>query len=110
MSGIDPEVEFARDRLTPGGLRVTYDDGQNVRVDGMAPCPWCGPKADARKGPYIQTWSIYKPDVDARTVCPICHVSTTRDYQTATHDPTGRDVTRDLAIEKAVERWNRRSE
>lgn len=72
MGGIDPEVEFARDRLTPNGLRVTYDDGQNVRVDGMAPCPWCGPKADARKMPYIQTWSIYKPDVDARTVCPIC--------------------------------------
>ena len=109
MSGIDPEVEFACDRTTIGGLRVTYDDGQNVRAEGMEPCPWCGPQEDTHLRPYVQVGGVLRPSYEARVVCPVCHVATARVW----HDPayvlgTDENVTRDLAIEKAVKRWNER--
>lgn len=53
MSAVDPRAEFACDRETVGGLRVVYDDGQNVRVEGMAPCPWCG---EVRDDPYLRPY------------------------------------------------------
>lgn len=109
MSGVDPEVGFARDRATPGGLRVTHDDGQNVRVEGMGPCPWCGPAGRPDLRPYVQVRGVYRPSMEARVVCPVCHAATAMDRQ----DPayvlaTDEDVTLDLAIERAVKRWNRR--
>ena len=57
MSAVDPRAEFACDRETIGGLRVVYDDGQNVRVEGMAPCPWCG---EVRDDPHL------RPDAEAQ--------------------------------------------
>lgn len=109
MSGIEPEIEFACDRETPGGLRVTYDDGQNVRVEGVAPCPWCGPAGRPDLRPYVQVRGTFRPSCEARVVCPTCHVATTHVWQDPAHVlATDEDVTRDLAIEKAVNRWNRR--
>ena len=89
MSGIDPEIVLACDRTTIGGLHVTYDDG-HLR-------------------PYVQVSGVLRPSYEARVVCPVCHVATARVW----HDPayvlgTDENVTRDLAIEKAVKRWNER--
>lgn len=88
---------------------VTYDDGQNARVDGMMPCPFCGPH-DGSLAPFVQ----YGPEwgdgsMDARVVCPVCHVATTR----ATGSPwtvaaTGERVSKWLAIMGAVRLWNTR--
>lgn len=109
MSGIDPEVEFACDRTTIGGLRVTYDDGQNVRAEGMEPCPWCGPQEDTHLRPYVQVGGVLRPSYEARVVCPVCHVATARSWQDSEYVlGTDDNVTRDLAIEKAANRWNRR--
>lgn len=92
-----------------GDLLVIYDDGQNVRVDGMEPCPWCGPQDRLDLRPYVQVSQIFKPSVEARVVCPMCHVATVHDWQNETRlIATNEDVTRDLAIEKAVGRWNDR--
>lgn len=66
-------------RKTPNGLHVTYDDGRNVHVAELRECPWCG-------------------------------VATTRVWRNKTTlAKTGEDVTRDLAIEEAVNLWNERS-
>ena len=95
-------------RTTPNGLRVTYDDGRNVRVAEMRGCPWCG-KAEGFE-PYVQTSDFMRGYAEARVVCASCHVSTTRVYRDKTTlVETGEDVTRDLAIEAAVNLWNERS-
>lgn len=96
-------------RETPGGVRVTYDDGQNVRVEGMAPCPWCGPVDGETRRPYVQVSRVRSED-EARAVCPVCHAATAHVGPAArTFDRGGRELTRDLAIEMAVERWNGRA-
>lgn len=109
MSAVDPRAEFACDRETIGGLRVVYD-GQNVRVEGMAPCPWCG---EVRDDPYlrhyVQVSGVHRPSYEARAVCPTCHAATATEWA----DPayvlgTDRNVTRDRAVERAVARWNDR--
>lgn len=96
-------------RTTVNGLHVTSDDGQNVRVGEMRECPWCG-RAEGLE-PYVQTWDLGADYAEARVVCASCHASTTRLWQNRTElVGTGEDVTRDLAIEKAVAAWNRRAE
>lgn len=95
-------------RETPGGLHVTYDDGQNVHVEEMWPCPWCGLREMERDRPYVQVSSVYLMP-DARVVCPRCHASTPHVGPSCpTYDRGGRNVTRDIAVEMAVERWNSR--
>lgn len=86
---------------------VTYDDGQNARVEGMEPCPFCGPQSGPL-APYVQ----YGPEwgdgsMDARVVCPVCHVATTRAYgEPWTIRATGERVAKWLAIMEAVRLWN----
>lgn len=91
-------------RTTPNGLHVTSCGESVVTVAELRECPFCG----ARR-PFVQTRE-FAGTVDARVVCGLCHVSTRR----ATADgcksaETGEDVTRDIAIEMAAARWNRRN-
>lgn len=96
---------------TPHGLRVSYDDGQTVWVEGIEPCPWCGPRDRFKQRPFIQTHRLGDWFVDARVVCPMCHVATSDESEVkAYRKDGGEDVTRDLAIEKAYWKWNRRGE
>lgn len=68
-------------------------------------CPFCGGK------PYVQTFES-EDFAEARVVCSSCHVSTSREYSggRTTWEPTGDDLTRFVAIEKAIEAWNARHE
>lgn len=86
---------------------VTYDDGQNVMVEGMEPCPFCGTQSGPL-APYVQ----YGPEwadgsMDARVVCGRCHVATAR----VTGEPwtvraTGENLAKWMAIMGAVRLWN----
>lgn len=84
-----------------------YDDnGQTTCSRQLLTCPFCGGRA------WIQYWP-YPDDMgcEARVVCGSCHVSTSRDFESGrtTYLPTGEDITRLLAIEKAIQTWNRRA-
>lgn len=86
-----------------------YDDGQNVRTDMEKECPWCGPQ-EGSSAPYVQVF--YPQDstfAEARVVCPVCHVATSREWvHRTTRVSDGKDVTRDLVVEAAVAKWNAR--
>lgn len=82
------------------------DTGQTTNSRQLLPCPFCGGRA------WIQYWPY--PDgmgYEARVVCGGCHVSTSRDFESGrtTYLLTGEDITRLLAIEKAIQTWNRRA-
>lgn len=103
MIGIDiEEIEAVRES-------VTYDDGQNMRVRGMEPCPFCGP-LDGPLAPFVQ----YGPEwgdgsMDARVVCGCCHVATSRESAPRiTVVDTGENVTKYAAVAFAVQKWNKR--
>ena len=81
------------------------DNGQTCESSMLAPCPFCGCET-----PYVQTSSIGDCTEEARVVCPSCHVATTRDGQSWRVSYRGDDVTRTLAIGRAISRWNRRAE
>ena len=96
-------------RKTPNGLHVTYDDGRNVHVAELRECPWCGGELEGCE-PYVQTCGFMANYDEARVVCPSCGVATTRVWhEKATTAKTDGNVTRDLAIEEAVNLWNERS-
>ena len=88
---------------------ITYDDGQNVRVEGMAPCPWCGPR-EGHQAPFVQVGPEWAGGtIDSRVVCGCCHVATSHEScQRLTRTDTGEDVTRLAAIAMSVKKWNRR--
>ena len=88
---------------------ITYDDGQNVRVDGMESCPWCGHQEYGSQ-PYVQVGPEWGGGgIDARVVCPVCHVATSHEYSPRMWvTATGEDVTRLNAIALAVFKWNHR--
>lgn len=88
---------------------ITYDDGQNVRVDGVEPCPWCGPQEYGSQ-PYVQVGPEWGGGgIDARVVCPVCHVATSHEYSPRMLvTATGEDVTRLNAIALSVFKWNHR--
>lgn len=89
---------------------ITYDDGQNVFLDGMKACPWCGEQTDESLRPYVQVGPTWAGGlVDARAVCPVCHVSTTRVTAAKVVSlASGEDVTRLAAIASARGLWNGR--
>ena len=92
-------------RLRAVEASLVDDNGQTAYSTMLDPCPFCGGRA------WIQYWP-YPDDMgyEARVVCGDCHVSTSRDYQSGrtTYLPTGEDITRLLAIERAIQTWNRR--
>lgn len=96
------EIEAVRDA-------ITYDDGQNVRVEGMAPCPWCGPQ-EGHLMPFVQVGPEWAGGmIDSRVVCGCCHVATSHEScQRLTRTDTGEDVTRLAAIAMSVKKWNDR--
>ena len=94
----DPSMETVR-RIRES---VTKDTGQVVESDLLLPCPFCGAR------PYVQVHELDDTCVEARVVCPRCHVSTRREYQSWKVSFMGDDLTRTLAIGRAISSWSRR--
>ena len=95
----DPSMETVR-RIRAS---VTSDTGQVVESDMLLDCPFCGAT------PYVQVHELDETCVEARVVCPSCHVSTTREHQSWKVGYLGDDLTRTLAIGRAISSWNRRA-
>lgn len=122
-----PTIEEALERMTPeqiaeaearmGRLRAlaaTFEDdtGQTFYTSALLPCPFCGAGSDPDgPRPWVQTSDALSGVWEARVVCGGCHVSTPREWVSCpvTYLPTGEDITRLLAVEKAVGAWNRRA-
>ena len=96
----DPDMETVR-RIRAS---VTSDTGQVVESDLLEPCPFCGAR------PYVQVHELGETCVEARVVCPSCHVSTTRECQSWRVWFGEDELTRTLAIGRAISLWNRRAE
>ena len=96
----DPSMETVR-RIRES---VTKDTGQVVESGLLEPCPFCGGT------PYVQTYELGETCVEARVVCPMCHVSTRRECQSWRVWFGEDELTRTLAIGRAISGWNRRSE
>ena len=96
----DPSMETVR-RIRAS---VTSDTGQVVESDLLLDCPFCGGR------PYVQVHELGETCVEARVVCPSCHVSTARETQSWRVWHGADDLTRTLAIGRAISSWNRRAE
>ena len=104
MPGIPRTIAEDPDMGTVRRIRasIVSDTGQVVESDLLKPCPFC-------KGrPYIQTYELGETCVEARVVCPSCHVSTTREYQSWRVWHGDDELTRTLAMGRAISAWNRR--
>ena len=108
MPGIPRNVSEQPDMATVERIRdsIGEDNGQTLRSSMLLPCPFCGAE------PFVQTHGLGDYSVGARVVCPRCHVATSSEYMSwrMTYLPTGEDITRLLAIGKAISSWNRRAE
>lgn len=105
------ESESKMERLR--ALAATFEDdtGQTLYTSALLPCPFCGAGSDPDgPRPWVQTSDAISGGWEARVVCGGCHVSTSREWVAGpvTYLPTGEDITRLLAVEKAVASWNRR--
>lgn len=94
----DPDMETVR-RIRAS---IVSDTGQVVESEMLETCPFCGGR------PYIQTHDLGGACVEARVVCAGCHVSTVRECQSWRVLYGGDDLTRTLAIGRAISMWNRR--
>lgn len=94
----DPDMETVR-RIRAS---ITKDTGQVVESEMLETCPFCGGR------PHIQTHDLGGACVDARVVCRRCHVSTVWERQSWRVLYGGDDLTRTLAIGRAISMWNRR--
>ena len=94
----DPDMETVR-RIRAS---IVSDTGQVVESDMLRPCPFCGAR------PYVQVHELDETCVEARVVCPSCHVSTTREYQSWRVWHRDDELTRTLAMGRAISLWNRR--
>lgn len=106
MPGIPRTIAEDPDMGTVRCIRasITSDTGQVVESDLLLPCPFCGGR------PYIQTYELGDTCSEARVVCPRCHVATRREYQSWRVLYGDDDITRTLAIGRAISLWNRRAE
>lgn len=107
MTGIPRNIAENPDMEVVGRIRESLrnDTGQTCESDMLLPCPFCG--CDR---PFVQTHDFGEFTEEARVVCPSCHVATTREFQSWRVSYAGDDLTRTLAIGRAVSLWNRRSE
>ena len=96
----DPSMETVR-RIRAS---VTKDTGQVVESDLLLDCPFCGAR------PYVQVHELGDTCVEARVVCPSCHVSTVRECQSWRVWNGDDELTRTLAMGRAISAWNRRAE
>ena len=105
MPGIPRTIAEAPDMATIQRIRasITADTGQVVESDLLEPCPFCGGR------PYIQVHELCETSIEARAVCRDCHVSTAGEYQSWRVWRGGDELTRTLAIGRAISSWNRRS-
>ena len=106
MPGIPRNIAENPDMGTVRRIRasVTSDTGQVVESDLLLPCPMCGGR------PWVQVHEMDETCVEARVVCAGCHVSTVREYQSWRVWHGDDELTRTLAIGRAISLWNRRSE
>ena len=106
MQGIPRTIADEPDMGTVRRIRasVTSDTGQVVESDLLLDCPFCSGK------PYIQTHELGDTCAEARVVCPRCHVSTRREHQSWRVWHGEDELTRTLAIGRAISLWNRRAE
>lgn len=93
---------------------IIRDDGQNVFLNDLKPCPFCGHEYaihEERQGPYVQVHEMFNGMADARVVCSHCHVSTTRATSASLYDAdTFENQTRLDAIYGAKQLWNGRAQ
>lgn len=106
MPGIPRTIAENPDMGTVRRIResVTVDTGQVVESDLMLDCPFCGAT------PYVQVHELGETCVEARVVCPSCHASMARETQSWRVWHGRDDLTRTLAIGRAISSWNRRAE
>ena len=106
MPGIPRTIADELDMETVRRIRasITSDTGQVVESGLLLDCPFCGAR------PYVQVHELGETCVEARVVCPMCHVSTTCECQSWKVGYLGDDLTRTLAIGRAISLWNRRAE
>lgn len=92
-------------RLREVEASLVDDTGQMTYFEMLLPCPFCGGRA------WVQYWP-YTDDMgyEARVVCGECHVSMVRECQGWKVSYMGDDLTRTLAMGRAISGWNRRSE
>lgn len=95
----DPSMETVR-RIRAS---VTKDTGQVVESDLLLDCPFCGGR------PWVGVHELDETCIEARVVCGSCHVSTSREFQSWKVEHLGDDLTRTLAIGRAISAWNRRA-
>ena len=105
MPGIPRTIAEEPDMDTVRRIRasITKNTGQVVESDLLLPCPFCGGR------PYVQTHELGDTCVEARVVCRACHVSTTREHQSWRVWHGSDELTRTLAIGRAISAWNRRA-
>lgn len=94
----DPDMETVR-RIRAS---IVSDTGQVVESDLLLGCPFCGAR------PYVQVHELDETCVEARVVCSGCHVSTAREYQSWRVWHGDDELTRTLAMGRAISCWNRR--
>lgn len=108
MPGIPRSIAERPDMAIVERIRESIggDNGQTLRSSLLKPCPFCG-----EAEPFVQTHELGDCSIDTRVVCPRCHVSTSGESMPwrSTYLPTGEDITRLLAIGKAISSWNRRA-
>ena len=107
MEGIPRTIAEDPDMKTVERIRASIidDNGQTLESDLLLPCPFCG--CDR---PFVQTHDFGECTVEARVVCSRCHVATSSEFQSWRVSYEGDDLTRTLAIGRAISRWNRRFE
>lgn len=106
MPGIPRNIAEYPDMETVERIRssITEDSCQVVDSDMLLPCPFCGGK------PYIQVYELSDTCIESRVICRGCHVSTSSECQSWRVFHGDDDLTRTLAIGRAISSWNRRAE
>lgn len=105
MPGIPRNIAEYPDMAAMERIRasITEDSCQVVDSDMLLPCPFCGGK------PYIQVHELSDTCIESRVICRGCHVSTSSECQSWRVFHGDDDLTRTLAIGRAISSWNRRA-